>query len=389
MARGFLKKRGDSWSLVVEQERDPETGKRRQKWITIRGTRKQAEQERTRILSEMDRGMYVVPGKDTVSDFLDRWLTDYCQPNLSPRALERYQSICRVHLAPAIGAHVLTRLQPAHIQAMYAAKLSAGLSPRTVKYLHVVLHKALVTALKWGVVGRNVADGVDVPRAHRTEMQTWDETEIVTFLEATKDSAYSALFYTALATGARRSELLALRWQDVDLIARQVSISRSLHHLAGGSYIFTQPKTTKSNRTIALTPSNALILKSHWETAVARALMTGTAVTKDTLVFGTLDNKPLRPNTVSRAWKNLARRAAVKVIRLHDARHTHASLLLKQGVHPKIVQERLGHASIQITLDTYSHVAPGMQEAAALRFDELLPGGYNGLVKNEAVENVR
>jgi integrase len=203
-------------------------------------------------------------------------------------------------------------------------------------------------------------------------MQTWNEDDITRFLEVAKDSPYYELFYLALFTGMRRSELLGLKWGDVDFIMSQIYVSRSLHHLKDGSYIFTEPKSAKSRRTIALSPSTTLLLKEHHEKQKLERVMLGIPLTDSDLVFSTLEGKRLRPNTITRAWTTLAARAGLKAIRLHDARHTHASIMLKQGIHPKIVQERLGHASIQMTLDTYSHVAPGLQEAAANRFDELV-----------------
>jgi integrase len=173
----------------------------------------------------------------------------------------------------------------------------------------------------------------------------------------------------------RRSELLALKWRDIGI--QQIQINRSLHQLRDGSYVFTQPKSAKSRRTIALSPSSVLVLAEHKERQEGVLTMIGIPIGQDDLVFSTPEGKPLRPNTVSRAWTMLAVKTGLKPIRLHDARHTHATLMLKQGVHPKIVQERLGHTSIQITLDTYSHVTPGLQEAAADSFDKLLSSGYN------------
>jgi len=233
-----------------------------------------------------------------------------------------------------------------------------------------VIHKALQTAIKWGLLQRNAADGVDAPSKGHTEMQTWDDFEVRQFLDAAKDSVYYALFHTALFTGMRRSELLGLKWADVDL--QQVSVSRALHQLKDGSYIFTQPKSEKSKRTIALSPSSVLVLAEHKERQQAVRTMLGETLAKDDLVFSTPQGSPLRPNTITRAWTTLAAKAGVKPIRLHDARHTHASLMLKQGIHPKIVQERLGHSTISMTLDIYSHVAPGLQEAAARSFDSLV-----------------
>jgi len=163
-------------------------------------------------------------------------------------------------------------------------------------------------------------------------------------------------------------------------------IGRGLHHLKDGSYVFTQPKSAKSKRTIALSPYAIHVLREHKERQGAIRLTIGKPLAESDLVFSTPEGKPLRPNTISRAWTMLAAKAGVKVIRFHDARHTHASLMLKAGIHPKIVQERLGHASIQITLDTYSHVSPGLQEAAAAQFDKLVSPMYNNSSKNQPVE---
>ena len=324
------------------------------------------------------------PGRTTLAEYLQRWLQEYAKPNLSPRGYERYESLARVHLIPRLGNIPLVQLTSEQLQKHYTLKASEGLSPRSIRYHHVVLHKALETAVKWGLLARNVSDGVDLPHARQTEMQTWDEYEVTRFLEAARDTRYYALFHTALFTGMRRSELLALQWRDIDF--HQISVNRSLHQLRDGSYVFTQPKSVKSRRTIALSPSSVLTLSEHKEEQAGIRAMLGLPMRDDDLVFATHDGKPLRPNTVSRAWTALAAHAGLKVIRLHDARHTHASLMLKQGVHPKIVQERLGHSSIQVTLDTYSHVAPGLQEAAAESFDRLVSPRYNGVCEKEGVE---
>jgi integrase len=179
-----------------------------------------------------------------------------------------------------------------------------------------------------------------------------------------------------LFTGMRRSELLAIRWCDIDLILGQVSVNRGLHHLRTGEFVFETPKTAKSRRMIDLPPSAILTLRQYREKQEALHIILGKNLRDDELVFCRSDGKPLLPDTITHAWMKLARRLGFSNVRLHDARHSHASLMLKQGIHPKIVHERLGHASIQITLDTYSHVAPGLQQAAALRFDELVSQGY-------------
>jgi len=370
--RGHIVKRyKNSYLLKISLGKDTDTGKYRYQYCTVQGSRKDAEKKLTEMWHQRDTGIYTKPGKITLAEYLNKWLEDYAKPNLSPRSFERYESISQVHLIPGLGNIPLPQLRADQIQKLYNDKLNGGLSARTVRYHHVILHKALQTAIKWGLLSRNVADGADVPRAQRNEMQTWNESGINTFLEAAKNTQYYTLFYMALYTGMRRSELLALRWQDVDLIYSQLYVNRSMHHLKDGTYVFTQPKTARSRRTIALSPSAALVLNEHKKAKESEHLLLDTKIADHDLVFSAL-NKPLRPNTVSRAWTNLAAQCGIKVIRFHDARHTHASLMLKQGIHPKILQERLGHASIQMTLDTYSHVAPGLQEAAAESFDKLL-----------------
>ncbi len=371
--RGHIEKRGkNSYSIAVSLGKDAATGKYKYQWVTVQGSKKDAQKRLSEMLHQLDTGSYMQPGKTTLAEYLDRWLADYVKPNLSPRGYERYRDIARTYLKPAMGSLLLTQVKAEHLQKCYTDWLNRGLSTGTVRYHHAVLHKALQTALKWGLVARNVADSVDMPRPKRREMQTWNETELAQFLEAAKGSQYYQLFFLALFTGMRRSELLALRWADVDLILGQIYVNRGLHHLKDGTYVFTQPKSARSRRKIALSPSAIRVLRDYYETRQMDASMMDLHLADDALIFSTFDGKPLRPNTVTRAWTMLAAKAGVKRIRFHDARHTHASLMLKQGIHPKIVQERLGHASISMTLDTYSHVAPGLQEAAAANFDQVL-----------------
>jgi len=380
---GHIKETKDKgvYRIVLSVGHDPATGKRSRQWLTVKGTRRDAEKRLSELIHEHNSGFHVKTGKTTVSAYLERWLADYAKSNLSPRTVEGYETIIHQHLIPTLGRYHLTQLKPQNIQEYYtnmlvigrcSCKANSGLSARTVRHHHMVLHKALSTAVEWSLISRNPADAVRPPRAKSAEMQTWDESEVSQFLAVARDSHYYVLFYTALFTGMRRSELLALRWQDVDFIYSQIYVNRSLHHLKDGSYVFTQPKSAKSRRTIALPPSAILTLKEHRDNAAMDRAMLEVPLTDNDLVFSTIEGKPLRPNTITLAWQTTAAKAGVKVIRLHDARHTHASLMLKQGIHPKIVQERLGHATIAVTLDTYSHVAPGLQEAAAMRFDEAL-----------------
>ncbi len=368
---GHIEQRGNSWSIKVSLGKDV-TGKVRYQTATVRGSKKDAEKKLSELLHQASSGAITIPGKVRVADYVDRWLKDYAEVNVARNVFEKYQNILKDYVQPTIGNLLLTQVKPEHLQKLYSDWQTRGLSAGTIRYRHAVIHKALATALKWGLVARNVADAVDIPRLRRGEMVVWDEHELATFLEAAQDSQFYELFYLALFTGMRRSELLALRWQDVDFMMGQVSVSRGLHRLKDGSFIYNQPKSAKGRRTIALSPSVVLALRHYRDKLSMDAALLGTVIRDDSLIFCDLDGSPLRPDRVSHYWASMTLKAGVKRIRLHDARHTHASLMLKQGVHPKVVQERLGHSTIAMTLDIYSHIAPGMQEAAAASFDTLV-----------------
>jgi len=375
--KGCIIERNGNLRLKVSLGKNPQTGKYESYYETFQGNRTEAQKRLRQILTELDKGMFTKPGKITVADYLNIWLKDYCKPNLSPRTHELYSYICKKHIIPTLGNILLFELKPQHLQHLYADKLASGLSNRTVQIIHVTLHKALKNAVKTGLIIRNIAESVDTPKIQRHEMHVMSETDLHIFLEYAKDTPYYALFYTALFTGMRRAELLALRWSDIDLELCQLSVTRSMQYIGSAALenriIFKEPKTAKSRRLISLSPSTAITLREHQaKQNELRQSLGYTPLSDSDLVFSHYDGLPLLPNSVTHAWIKLVRHCGLHGIRLHDARHTHASLLLKQGVHPKVVQERLGHGSIQITLDTYSHVAPGLQQAAANKFDEII-----------------
>ncbi|MFC1981058.1 tyrosine-type recombinase/integrase [Chloroflexota bacterium] len=330
--RGHIVKRGkDSYSIKISVGKDVTSGKYKYQWTTVKGTKKDAEKRLAELLNQIDSGTFMKPNRTALGEYLEHWLRDYAWPNLAPRTAEGYEHICRRHLIPPLGNIVLTQLKPEHLQRYYSEKLSGGLSAQTVRNQHTCLHKALQTAVEWGLLARNPADAVRIPRAQGIEMQTWDEYNMFTFLEAAKSTRYFALFHTALFTGMRRSELLGLRWCDLDLLLCKVYVTRSLHVVKGGQVVIRQPKTAKGKRMIDLTPLAASVLREHREKQSLEHAMLSKPLTDDDLVFSDLEGKPLLPNTVSHNWTKLVRRIGIKPIRLHDARHSHASLMLKQG----------------------------------------------------------
>jgi integrase len=350
-----------SWVIILSMGFDPITQKYKTKWITVRGPRAEAERRKNEILRQYDLTGFIADTKTTTGAFLARWIDT--KSNIGIRSKERYTQIIRQYFIPEFGKVPLTQLRPDHIQAHLSKIQNEGLSASTARYHYCVIHGALETAVKWVLIYRNAADAVELPKIEHSEMQYWDADEMNQFLQHLIGNPYYPLFYTALFTGMRRSELLGLRWGDMDLLMCQLSVRRTLQRKEDGSYYFTDVKSKKSKRTIDLTPSTVDVLRRH---------CANSAFSKpDDLVFA-VKGEPMRPNTITRAWQSACSASGVKVIRFHDSRHTHATLLLKQGVHPKIVQERLGHSTIAITLDTYSHVIPGLGKAAAQKFDELL-----------------
>jgi len=375
--KGCIIERNGSLRLKVSLGKNPQTGKYESYYETFHGNRTEAQKRLRQILTELDKGVFVKPGKCTLAEYLRAWLDDYVKLNLSPRTHELYSYTCEKHIIPSIGYIALIDLKPQQIQRLYSEKLSSGLSARTVQLLHVTLHKALKSAVKTGLLARNISELVDKPKGKRHEWQPLSEGDMHLFLDSARETEYYELFYTTLLTGMRRGELLALRWQDIDLLLCQISVVRTMQYIVDATpdkrISFKEPKTIKSRRLIALSPSTVAVLRDHkYKQERRRQALDLPPLQDSDLVFSHWDGTPLIPRSVTQAWRRLTRRIGLKGIRLHDARHTHASLMLKQGVHPKIVQERLGHSSIALTLDTYSHVAPGLQQAAANKFDDLL-----------------
>jgi len=373
--RSSIIERGGALRLKISLGKNEETGKYDSYYETFHGSKPEAAKRLRQMLTERDKGTFIKPGKDTVAEYLKVWLNDYCKPTLSPRSLELYSYICRVHLIPAIGKIPLTELKPQQLQHLYAEKLSSGLSGRTVQICHVAIHKALKNAVRINLLSRNVADSVDKPKTQRHEMHPMSEDDLEKFLDAAKSGPYYSLFYSYLFTGMRRSELLSIRWGDTDLLGMQISVSRSMQYLNNveNHITFRETKSTKSKRLISLSPSTVIVLRQHREEQEhIRQHLKLHPLSENDLVFSHYDGSPLLPDSITHAWIKLVRKCGLNGIRLHDARHTHATIMLKQGVHPKVVQERLGHSSIALTMDTYSHVAPGLQQAAAKGFDDIL-----------------
>jgi integrase len=361
--RGTVIKRGATYSIVLDLGRGPD-GRRVRKWHSGFRTKKDAEQARVELLAKVDQGAYVEPAKLTVAAFLrEQWLPGL-RSQVRPGTWAEHRSKVEVHLSPAIGGLQLQRLGPGHLNAVYADLLERGLSARTVLHVHATIRRALADATRWGLVPRNVALLASPPRPGRTELQVWTAADLRSFLAFVEDDRLYALWLLAASTGMRRGEVLGLQWPDVDLGRARVAVRRSLVTV-GHQVVVSEPKTAKGRRSVALDPTTVAAIKAWGKRQTAARLAWGPAWTDSGLVFTREDGRPLHPREVTRAFTRHVLAAELPMIRLHDLRHTHATLALAAGVHPKIVQERLGHANIAITLDTYSHAVPALEEQAA------------------------
>jgi integrase len=347
----------------------------RRRYVSGR-TKEEARKALREARSNSDAGLVFDGGTVTLASYLDRWLADSVKDTVRQRTYERYESIVRVHIKPTIGRVKLKALTPAHARALYRQKLDSGLSPRTVNYIHVTLHKALSQAVSDGLVQRNAAQ-VKAPRPEKPEIKPLSPDQARKLIGAAYETAdrYAALYVVALHTGMRAGEMLGLRWDDLDLDASgatpALQVRRTLSETRAG-HKFELPKSGKG-RSIKLSRKAVEALRSHRAKQAEEKLRLGSLWEDSGLVFPTTTGTTTSgTNLLGRHFKPLLKRAGLPPIRLHDLRHTCATILLMAGKHPKFVQEMFGHANISITLDTYSHVIEGMDGGLADAMDDAL-----------------
>jgi integrase len=350
----WFDKTNDRWMAQLSLP----NGKRRSK---SGKTQKQVRDWLIKQRSQVKDGLYVEDDKITLGEFIDRYMNDVAIHNLRPTTLQTHLSLIRNHINPELGRIRMSVLRPDHVQRFYSKKLKSGLSKRTVQYLHTIIHKVLNQAMKWGLVIRNVSDLVDAPSPKRKAFKTWDTSQVKLFLEKVSDHRWYPIYIIAIYCGMRKGEILGLHRDDIDLDAGIIQVRHTLQYVVGKGLLISEPKTEKAKRPITIPPSAVEELKPFVE-----------GIKDNQLLFTTSTRNPISPRNVIRHFKSVIIEAGLPNIRFHDLRHTHASLLLEAGVHPKVVQERLGHSQISLTLDTYSHTIPSMQKDASEKFESLM-----------------
>ena len=334
-------------------------GKRRRKSVYGR-TRREVQEKITKLLTAQQDGLPIPTGRQSVEQFLTRWLTDVVRTSVRPRTHESYSSLVECHIAPVLGKVQLEKLTPQNVQAFMNGKLEEGLSPRTVQYLRAVLRRALGQALKWGLVPRNVATLVDPPHVRKFELNPLTPDELRELLDAVKGNRFEALFILTVTTGLRRGEVLGLQKEDVDLKHGQLRVRHALQRVKGYGLQLVETKSAAARRPLKLSKLAVEALTRHRRRQLKQRLAAGSRWTESGFIFTSRKGTPVEPATVIRNYHRVLKNAGLRHQRFHDLRHANASLLLAEGVHPRVVMEMLGHSQISLTLDTYSRTSfPG------------------------------
>lgn len=355
-------------------------------------TQKEAQRALTDAMARHNSGSYVVPSSQTLNQFLeDEWLPAI-NGKIKRSTYVSYERTVRIHIGPNLGSVKMTDLarSAARITGFYTYLLTegradgkGGLSPKSVRNCHIVLRSALQHAVRHDRISRNVAALVSpaeaIADAAKTTdtakprtMKTWTADQLGSFLSSIRDHPFYVPIYLAANTGMRRGEVLGLCWNDVHLEEGLLSVRQTLLSV-DYKLVFDTPKSTKSKRPISLDAETVSLLRVHRRIQKEQRLSMGMKVDDNDLVFARADGEPIHPDAFSDAFEKVVKRSGLPRLTCHDLRHTHASLALRAGIHPKIVQERLGHASIQITLDTYSHLIPSLDKDAAELIANLIP----------------
>jgi integrase len=362
-------RKNNRWYVLIDVPGGPD-GKRRRRGVGGFKTKRDAKAAEAEALRRIRDGVFVEPSRLTLGAYLTRMWLPSMVSQVRATTLGGYRHNVRAYIVPRLGHVPLQRLTTARVGALYGELVDSGghdgrpLSPKTVRYVHTTLRRALRDAVADGLVARNVAAQARAPRARRVELHTWTAVQVGTFLASVREDRLYPAWLLLATLGIRRGELLGLRWMDVDLTTGRIAIRHTLV-MVDGKPAMAEPKTAKGRRSLTLEPVVLDALRAHRTRQAAERLAWGADYTDSGLVITTEDGRPMHPETLSGLFVRQAKQAGLPQIRLHDLRHSVASILLARGVHPKVVSELLGHATIALTLDTYSHVIPSLQQEAA------------------------
>lgn len=361
------------WKIWFDTTPDPVTGRRRQRTRTIRGTREDAEKELERITVELGEGMWVDDGSMRLAEFLELFREARGrQKNWAPGTVMFYEQK-HAHAVKVMGHRKLSQITGGALTIFYGRLADKGLSQTSIAHVHASLRSAFNAAVKWGYLRQNPCDRADAPTQARTEQSTWTADQLRTFLDAAADTRWLVPFMLLATTGMRRSEVAGLRWAAVDLKRESLIVREALTSTAG-HLEFGPPKTRKSIRSVALDPDTVALLAAHRRKQITERMALDGTFEENDLVVAWEDGRPVNPEILTKNFRRISSQLDLPRIRLHDLRHTWATLALTEGIAMRVVSERLGHASFKITADTYTHVVEDVDRDAAARVARAIRG---------------
>jgi integrase len=363
--RGHIRERSPGrWAIVLDHH-DPITGRRKRRWHSFAGTKREAQVRCAELVAELQSGASIDPNKITVVEFLNRFDRDWAATHVSPHSRERYR-FALDHVRRHLGDRVLQKVRPADLAAFYAALARAGLAPRTIKLVHATVHRALGQAKAWGVIRDNPAEIAKPAKAPDRETEMLQPDQAAALLDRLRGQPLYLIASLALGTGMRRNEMLGLRWGDVDLDAGRLTVGQALEQTATHGIRVKSPKTRHGRRTISLPAHLVAELRQHWREQQEQRLGMGFGKAPDSApVFATVDGRHLSPNAITKAWPVAMAAIGMPAVTLHSLRHTHASMLIASGLDILTISRRLGHSSPTITLSVYGHLIHGGDDRAA------------------------
>lgn len=373
--KGYIRKRGNKYSFTVDIGKDPRTGKRKQKTVSGFRTKKEAQAALAELVNDVEKGNYTETVKKKFKEFTLDYIVNTYQYRVKKTSYETAYNVILTHIIPWFGDVDLNDIDQFLVHEFYQEKMKEGYSSSYIQRMHEMVRLILRVAYKWEILHKDIASLLEPPRLKKKEMKVWTVDQVNTFLKFTKNiTRYYPVFFLAAYTGMRKGEILGLTWDDINFEEKTISVNKTLAY-AGKEYILQSPKTRNSYRTIYIDDDIIRVLKRQKIKQNLERLKNGGVYKEHNMVFAQETGECVFPQAVNILFTRFIKQSGLPKIRFHDLRHTHATILLQMGVNPKIVAERLGHSSVQITLDTYSHVLPSMKKDLTEQFSRAMKSG--------------
>lgn len=379
--KGYIRKRGDKYSFTVDIGKDPRTGKRKQKTVSGFRTKKEAQAALAELVTDVEKGNYVEPVKRKFEDFALHYIETIYVNRVKRSSYETAHNVIKTHIIPFFRNVDINDIDQFLVHEFYSLKMKEGYSSNYIQRMHEMIRLLLRVAFKWELMQKDIASLIQAPRIQKKTMNVWTIGQVNEFLKFTKHSRYHPVYFLAAYTGMRKGEILGLTWDDVNFEEKTISINKTLYHIKD-EFLLQEPKTSSSVRTIHIDDDIIRVLKKQKVKQNLERLKYGGVYKEHNMVFAQETGEFVNPPGVNGLFTRFIKQSGLPRIRFHDLRHTHATILLQMGVNPKLVAERLGHSSVNITLDTYSHVLPSMKKDLTEQFSKVMKGGQN-VVNNE------